>query len=663
VTFAVEWLLGNAHGYDRHLQIPERDAQTGALLVRNGFDRQAGESLAFIASDTPAHGITCDGQEFFGRHPNWTSPPGLAAIGLSDRVAPSAAPCAVYQIHIDLQAEQTCEFHFVIGAAPNRDDAIALIANACRRRWVQERRSSMREHWDRLLTTWQVRTPDVATDAMLNRWLLYQVLSSRLWGRIGFYQASGGFGFRDQLQDVLALLDTDPEAARSQIGLAASRQFEEGDVLHWWHEMPLRGVRTRCSDDLLWLAFAVAEFIDVTDDASILLEHAPVLRGEPLGERELERYAEFQQSPLEASLYDHCCRAIDTRITFGEHGLPFIGTGDWNDGLNRVGEQGRGESVWMAWFLIIVCRRFAPLCRQMDDASRADHYESVASALLLRTKQTAWTGDWYLRGYYDDGAPLGAPGGGESEIDLNAQTWAVLADAADPMARKAMRAVEEKLIDADHRLIKLLTPPFEKASHDPGYIASYPPGVRENGGQYTHAAVWAPWAAVQLGDKSNAMRWFNWLNPLKRVSTDSELDHYRLEPYVTAGDIYGAGALAGRGGWSWYTGSAAWLYRFGLRQLLGLQRRGNRMFVRPCLPDDWPFYEATFRYKQALHRFCVHEPSNIGHDRLFVVKNGTPFEASSIELEQAGQYDIDVFASDADRQSWMAEQSKATLTS
>lgn len=655
ITFCVEWLLGNSPGFNSHLLVPERDEQTDALLIRNAFARHGGDEVAFVAANLRAHGVTCDGYEFFGKRYSWDAPAALTAVGLSDRVQPNARPCAAYQVHLDLQKDETRELHFVLGAAKSLELARKFITQSTKPGVIDERYHALCLQWDRLLNTWQVKTPDAAADAMINHWLLYQVVSSRLWGRIGFYQASGGFGYRDQLQDVLALLDTQPELARRQILLAATRQFERGDVLHWWHEEPLRGVRTRCSDDLLWLAYATAEYVEVTDDSAILRATAPYLEGEPLASHELERYARFQATQHVASLYEHCCRAIDARLEFGAHGIPFIGTGDWNDSLNRVGEKGRGESVWMAWFLVIVCRRFAPLCRMMDDDRRAEDYTRVADDLLRRTQSEAWTGEWYLRGYYDDGTPLGAPGADESEIDLNAQTWAVIADPNDPSARHAMRSVETKLVDADRRLIKLLAPPFEKSAHDPGYIMSYPPGVRENGGQYTHAAVWAPWAAALIDDKDNALRWFKWLIPLDRARSAAEVDHYRLEPYVMAGDIYGVGELAGRGGWSWYTGSAAWMYRFAIRQLLGLRRRGNRLYVRPCLPDVWPAFQATFRYKDAAHELHVHDPANFTGDILYIVKNGTVYDAAAIDLEESGEHHYEIFASSAARRTWLSE--------
>jgi len=656
VTFAAEWLLGNSHGFAGHLLLPERDSETGSLLIRQGFTRHAGDELAFVGSSLPAHGVSCDGKEFFGKRRSWAAPAALAAVGLSDRVEPNAQTCAAYQVHLNLQPDQSDELHFILGAAENRQAAATLMSQSRNPAWVDERLKELDRRWSHLLGAWQVATPDPAADAMINHWLLYQVIASRLWGRIGFYQASGGFGFRDQLQDVLALLDTEPELARQHILIAASRQFEEGDVLHWWHEGPLRGVRTRCSDDLLWLPYAVAEYVVVTGDHSILRETAAFLEGEPLKSDELERYAEYHAGPHATSLYHHCCRAIDARITFGAHGMPFIGTGDWNDGLNRVGESGRGESVWMAWFLVVVCRCFAPLCRQMGEHDRADRYQTTAADLLQLTQKTAWAGTWYLRGYFDDGTPLGAPGDAESEIDLNAQTWAVLADREHPAARQAMQAAAAKLVDKDHRLIKLLAPPFENTAHDPGYIRAYPPGVRENGGQYTHAAVWAAWAAADLGDRANALRWFEWLNPLKRSGSDQQMQHYLIEPYVTPGDIYGVGELAGRGGWSWYTGSAAWLYRFAIQKLLGLQRRGEFLFVRPCLPQSWPQFQATFRFKDAEYHLRVHDPMDIQPDELFLVINGAVVDGPSIILEASGQHVCEVFASDTARRRWLAEQ-------
>ncbi|MFA7552843.1 MAG: glucoamylase family protein [Spongiibacteraceae bacterium] len=657
ITYIAEWVLGNNRDSNSHLLMPERDPDTGALLVRNNYARTDRETHAFMAASLPAHGFSTDGIEVFGEHGYLDGPPaGLMAVGLSDHVIPSARPCAAYQIHINLAPNASQQCHFVLGAAGSRAEAIRLISRSQQPQWIATSRTAVTKRWSGLLGKWQVATSVQSMDAMLNRWLLYQVISSRLWGKLGFYQASGGFGFRDQLQDILALLDTAPELAREYLLYASSRQFEEGDVLHWWHENPLRGVRTRCSDDLLWLVYGVSEYLEVTADATILSEQTPFLSGEVLREDEQERYAEFSESAHTASIYEHCCRAVDARLTFGRHGLPFIGNGDWCDGLSRVGEQGRGESVWMAWFLIAVCRQFAPLCRIMNDSGRAEHYQSIASELLQHTRNTAWCGDWYLRGYYDDGTPLGAPGDVESEIDLMAQTWAVIVDPEHEQSAAAMHSVEAKLTDPAHQLIKLLHPPFDKCAQDPGYIKAYPPGVRENGGQYTHAAVWALWAAAERGDYQHAMEWFHWLNPLERLRSDADIETYRLEPYVLPGDVYGTGALTGRGGWSWYTGSAAWLYRFALRRLLGFQRQGNNLYLRPCLAPDWPDIQATFCHHDAVYQIQVHSPGQLRDKPCYIAVNYRPINQQFIPLEASGEYSCHIFPQEDARRRWLEQQ-------
>ncbi len=660
LTYLAEWVMGNRREISSHLLRSERDADSGALLVRNCFQRSGSEARAFLGASLPAHSFTTDGAEAFGDH--WSTgdvPPGLNAIGFSNSVVASVRPCAAYQVHIELEPDGVERCHFFLGAADSREEALQLVANARQPVWVDKRRTALQERWSSILDVWQLRTSDFATDALVNRWLLYQVTASRLWGKIGFYQASGGFGFRDQLQDVLALLDAAPQLAREQILLASSRQFPEGDVLHWWHEQPLRGVRTRCSDDLLWLVYAVCEYVDITGDVDVLAEETAFLEGDALADGDQERYAEFAPSATTASLFEHCCRAVDARARRGAHGLPPIGNGDWCDGLSAVGKGGTGESVWMAWFLIVVYRRFAPLCRIMDDGARAESYEALAAELLAVTRHAAWSGDWYLRGFYDDGTPLGAPGDAEAEIDLIAQCWAVLADRDHPQSAAAMRAAKNKLVDDDNQLIRLLYPPFDATERDPGYIKGYPPGVRENGGQYTHAAVWAPWAAVEMGDYDAAMRWFRWLNPLARTDSEESIASYRLEPYVLPGDVYSTGAMVGRGGWSWYTGSAGWLYRLVLRRLLGFQRRGERLYLRPCLAPDWPDVEATLRFAASEYRICLHDPGCIRDERCSIACNGKAVADDFITLASTGRFRCDVFPDENSRDRWLEGQPDA----
>jgi len=589
LTYAVEWVLGNSHADNTGLLVPETDPDSHAILIRNGFNRNQSGRMAFLAASEPPHGITTDLHEFLGPDRSWRNPDGLLTIGLSGNVTVGPEVCGVYQIHINLAVDATAKFHFLLGTGENRDEALKRIRRFQNTAFITERRAALDTKWDDLLGQIQIKTPDPALDLMANRWLLYQTVSSRLWGRTGFYQPGGAFGFRDQLQDVLALLWAAPTLALEQILRAATVQFEEGDVLHWWHTDPLRGVRTRCSDDLLWLPYVVTEYLRATGDDQLLNLQVAWLDGNKLAPGEGERYAEFVPSSHTASIYEHCCRAIDARLAVGAHGLPFIGTGDWNDGLNRVGTEGKGESVWMAWFLCFVCDHFAPLCEQRGDVERARFYTERTRELAQATEKNAWDGHWYLRGFYDDGDILGGAASNECQIDLNAQTWAVISGAARPdRIAQAMQAVQQELIDPYHQLIKLLAPPFEKSVKNPGYIKGYPAGARENGGQYTHAAVWAAWGMARMGHVEKALQWCQWLNPIYRATDRNTADRYRIEPYVMPGDIYAGKNNAGRGGWSWYSGAAPWYYRLIIEQMLGLQWSADGFRITPCLPTDWP---------------------------------------------------------------------------
>jgi cyclic beta-1,2-glucan synthetase len=643
ITYAAEWRLGHSGASaDVHL-LPEWRPEQNTLFVRNGFSTSYPEACAFLSCSLPAHGVSFDGDEFLGALRDWRSPAGLHAIGLSGRIVPCASPLGAYQVHVSLAEGEACELHYALGANRNREQAAGLAARARVPRQAEVVCRTQARNWSELLSRATVDTPDEGLNVMLNRWLPYQVVSSRLNGRIGLYQAAGGLGFRDQLQDVLALLLYQPEATAAHIIRAAAVQFEEGDVLHWWHEDPLRGVRTRCSDDLLWLPYAVSRYLQVTRDFAFLDRQAPFLHGLPLADTEHERYAEFRHGDEVQSLYEHCCRAIDARLQFGRHGLPLIGSGDWNDGYSRVGIEGKGESVWMAWFLIDVCRRFEPICRLRKDTFHAHAYRRFRLELQKNVEESAWAGDWYVRGFYDDGSVLGGPQRSECYIDLNAQTWAVIAGADADRQRRAMQAVQEHLVDREHRLIKLLAPPFRSGRQDPGYIRGYPPGVRENGAQYTHAAAWAMLAAAESGDGELALSWLDWLNPLNRSRDREGVEHYRIEPYVIAGDVYGHPPFTGRGGWSWYTGSAAWIHRVAIENVLGIERRGNKLFFRPCLPDEWPRFEISIRHLEAIYRIAIHHPGRFDGKNTSLVEHGRLLPGTALTLEESGNHEIQVF--------------------
>jgi cyclic beta-1,2-glucan synthetase len=639
LTYAVEWVLGNSHADNAGLLIPEMDADTHAILIRNGFARHHSNRVGFLAASAPPHSVTTDLTEFLGANRSWRQPAGLSAIGLSDHVAPGKEIATVYQVHIDLEGHATTELHFILGSGEQRDEALQRVSRFQNPTFVSERREALDEKWDEILGQLQIDTPDVAINLLTNRWLLYQVLSSRLWGRTGFYQPGGAFGFRDQLQDVLALLGTQPNIALEQIIRSAAVQFEEGDVLHWWHTHPLRGVRTRCSDDLLWLPYAVAEYLQVTGDNDLLNQQVAWLAGAKLETDEEERYAEFSPSHRSASIYEHCCRAIDARAAVGVHGLPFIGTGDWNDGLSRVGADGKGESVWMAWFLCFVIARFAPVCERQGDPERANYYRQRSKELADAANTSGWDGDWYLRGFYDDGDKLGGMQSDECRIDLNAQTWAGISGAGQPEKfQQGMKAVLNELVDPDHQLIKLLAPPFQKSAKDPGYIKGYPPGMRENGGQYNHAAVWAAWAVAQTGDADTLLQWCQWMNPVYRSADKKAADHYRIEPYVMPGDISAGSANAGRGGWSWYSGSAAWYYRLVVEQLLGLKWSAEGLQLTPCVPADWPGFQVRLRHRDTTYTITVERPAALQPGNIELVVNDETLTDADISWANDGRH-------------------------
>ena len=644
LTYYAEWVLGNDRSREARHIATAIDNDLGLLTATNTFHGPSGIGLAYLASTERLHSATCDRVEFLG-HGGLERPSGLTRIGLSRRSGRGFDPCAALQVHVDLPADGEAEVSFFLGAAEDLDDA---------RRRLEALRSgdtparslrTVSERWDALLEAVSVETPSRAMDLMVNRWLLYQSLSSRIWGRSGLYQSSGAFGFRDQLQDVLAFLLVAPELAREQILRAASHQFSEGDVLHWWHPPDGRGVRTRCSDDLLWLPYAVAAYVEATGDGGLLDELVPFLQGEPLREHELERFAAYPSGSQTDSVYEHCIRALHhAQGRTGAHGLPLIGTGDWNDSFDELGPEGRGESVWLAWFIKDVVRRFTGLMDERRDAARAHELRAWSDSLVVSAEEHAWDGSWYRRATHDRGSWIGSSTSPEGRIDSLTQSWAVISGGArQARAALAMDSVMAHLVDDEARLVKLLTPPFQNMDPTPGYARNYPPGVRENGGQYTHAAVWVAWALADLGDGDAAARVFSYLNPAERASNRAEAEHYRREPYSVAADVYGTGKLMGVGGWTWYTGSAAWLYRLAVERILGLRPSKEGIRIDPCVPRAWDQYRINLKLPGGTtYRIHVRNPDGVTGGVRSVLVDGNPHEVDIPVSDDGLEHEVEV---------------------
>jgi cyclic beta-1,2-glucan synthetase len=645
LTTYVEWVLGAARSTTAMHIVTAIDAQTGALFARNPWNAAFGGRVAFLDLAGQQSGWTADRREFIGRLGTLQSPAALESdAALSRHVGAGLDPCGALQCRFELKPGEMRELVCLLGEAADGDAARTLLQRYRAADLQQVLRNVLR-YWDEVLGSVQISTPDRPLDLIVNRWLLYQTLSCRVWARAAFYQASGAYGFRDQLQDGMALALVRPALTREHLLRAAGHQFLAGDVQHWWQPSgrsgaPSPGVRTRISDDRVWLPFATSHYLACTGDHAVLDELIPFIDGPALRPGEADALFVPSESGEVASLFEHCARGLDGSLRTGVHGLPLIGGGDWNDGMNRVGPAGSGESVWLGWFLVTTLEILAPLAQRRAQPARAALWLSHANALRRSLEAEAWDGEWYRRAYFDDGRPLGTAGDSECRIDSIAQSWSVISGAADPArARAAMSAVDRLLVRRDPPLALLLAPPFSRGSNDPGYIAAYPPGIRENGGQYTHAAAWSVIAFTLLGQGAQAAALFAMLNPITRTRTPEEVQRYKVEPYAVAADVYSVEPHAGRGGWTWYTGSAGWMYRAAMEWMLGFRVQCRSLTLTPCIPEWWTGFRIVFRYGSAGYEIVVENPDRVSHGVAHAELDGRALApgASYIELIDDGQ--------------------------
>ena len=604
-----EWVLGDMRAKGLMHVVTEIDPQCGALLTRNPYSLEFPDRIAFLDVNDHSRSLSGDRTEFLGRNGDVGKPAAMRRTRLSGKVGAGLDPCGAIQSTFDLADGRQREVVFMLGAGRDVEEVRGLVQ---RFRGVESARQALEgvwDFWNRTLGAVHVETPDPSVNILANGWLLYQTLSCRYWARSGFYQSGGAFGFRDQLQDVAALLHAQPQLVRQHLLRSAGRQFLEGDVQHWWHPPLGRGVRTHFSDDFLWLPLITCRYVNATGDTGVLDEMVPFLEGRGLRADEEAYFDLPETSTQSATLYEHCVRAINNGLSFGVHGLPLIGCGDWNDGMNLVGRHGKGESVWLAFFLHENLRQFAALARRRDDCGFADRCDAEAARLRQKIDENAWDGNWYRRAYFDNGEPLGSANNTECQIDSIAQSWSVLSGAGTPeRSRKAMQAVDQRLVRRNSSLIQLFDPPFDRSDQDPGYIKGYVPGVRENGGQYTHAAIWTVMAFAELGETQRAWELFAMINPIRHGATPRRIATYKVEPYVVAADLYAVPPHTGRGGWTWYTGSASWMYRLIIESLLGLHLEVDQLRFTPRIPAEWKSFKLHYRFREAVYHITVSQP-------------------------------------------------------
>ena len=636
-TYYVEWLIGAMASIAKPHVTSLYDPAQKAILAQNHWNPEFAGRVAFLSASADPHSVSGDRRDFLGQDGDVSSPDAMRRWDLGGRFTPGGDACGAYQVHLVMEPGATEEVVFILGEGVDQGEAANLI-----KRWrnpseIAGALLDLRTYWDTQLGALQVKTPDSALNLMVNQWLPYQNLSCRMMARAGFYQAGGAFGFRDQLQDMLGILHSDSKRVRSHILRAARHQFEEGDVLHWWHPPESRGVRTRCSDDYLWLPYVTARYVEATNDSAILSESVPFLAAPELRPDEGDRYERFNQGET-ASLLEHCARAIDRGLRTGVHGLPLIGSGDWNDGMDRIGAGGRGESVWLAWFQIATIRTFAPLAEAAGETYRVERWQGHVQKLQAALDEHAWDGAWYVRAFDDDGVSWGSHTNEECQIDLIAQSWSVLCgDPPDERSRQALKSACDQLLDSDHRLIRLLKPPFQGTNRDPGYIQAYPAGIRENGGQYTHAAAWLGVAMAEIGDGDRAWQVFDIINPIRRSQSRAGSEHYRREPYVLAGDVSGTGEWTGVGGWSWYTGAAGWTWQLATRGIMGVRLKGRDVHLNPCLPKEWGGAEVALEGDRGRMTVVIEDPKHVGTGVVAITVDGAPFETPVVPFPDTGR--------------------------
>ncbi|MEK7802713.1 MAG: glycosyl hydrolase family 65 protein, partial [Pseudomonadota bacterium] len=606
------------------------DPTTGAVFARNTYNTEFSNRIAFFDVDDILRTVTGDRREFIGRNGSLQHPSAMGRVRLSGNVGAALDPCAAIQVPFDLADGQSHQITFKLGVAGRRtEEASNLIRRFRGPTAAYNALEAVHNQWSDLLGAVQIETPDASLNILTNGWLMYQTIACRLWARSGYYQSGGAFGFRDQLQDVMALIHNKPQLLRSQLLLHAAHQFVEGDVQHWWHPPSNRGVRTKCSDDYLWLPLATCRYVTATGDTGVLDEVIPFIEGRALNHNEESNYDLPLESSEQASLYQHCVRAIEHGLRFGDHGLPLIGSCDWNDGMDKVGHHGRGESVWLGFFLYDILVQFSAVALLHNDHDFALKCEVESERLRKNIEQNGWDGAWYRRAYFDDGSPLGSASNDECQIDSLSQSWAVLSGAGSPdRAQQGMEAVDQRLVNRKDSLIQLLDPPFDKSAMNPGYIRGYVPGIRENGGQYTHAAIWTAMAFVKMGDAARAFELLQIINPLNHARTPEETMRYKVEPYVVAADVYSVAPHAGRGWWSWYTGSSGWLYRLILESVLGLSLKAGHLSFKPCLPPEWSGFKLSYRYHTTTYVIIVTRSGHGGS----IYLDGTLQQGSEITL-------------------------------